>query len=1231
MPAFTRSVRVGETVLWEGSFSGTPAAILWNLEGATPSTSTGEKTTVVYLNEGKYDVWLTALDEEGKANTIFKNDYIEVKPAIPSTLPSLVLASQTTLPGILEDASMDNEFIYAITSNANSFLIYRINNNGSITNIYQTTLPFVPKKIVVENRLAYILGNSRLAIFSFTNPSSPSLVDTFTNIGGNSFNDKTLAVSKEIVFLSNHRTLLLGRLLGNELNFLGSANIAQRQIQQVVVVNETTALLSDGKDVMTINFSNPSLPVIASSGTGFFPLQENIACLEISSDATVAFVGSNSLTSKMIYELNLLTGNIQRSQSIQNFLAEGASAVAHRSKSNSLLVAGSSSLVQLDASYASFNKTSPAGGLIRLNDNYALTKSNNLLLLYYLSGGANHQLNADFQASSTTIKAGRRVNFSNLSVGEITNYQWKFEGGTPQTSTISSPSITYNTVGNYTVTLKVSNANGYDVEKKVGYIQVIPPTPPVANFVADKTTIKVGQSVLFSDLSTNTPTAWEWTFAGGTPNTSTNQNILVSYANVGTYSVTLKASNLDGTDTHTKTNYITVVALIPPVANFTADVTEIEEGQQVQFTDLSENAPTSWSWTFAGGTPATSIQRNPAITYFTEGTYAVSLTATNADGSHTITRNAYIKVNKRPLVLPVANFSSNTQTVKVGNSVHFNDLSTNATAWNWSFSGGTPTTSTQRNPVITYHSQGSFDVSLTVTNKDGSNTKTSSNYITVLPLTPPVADFTANAQTVVTGQQVQFTDLSTNSPPSWLWEFQGGTPATSTQKNPVVQYTTVGVFAVKLTATNADGSHTITKNAFITVNEPLPQAPVANFTANRTTITENQTVQFSDLSTNQPTTWQWTFAGGTPPTSTQKNPLITYTSAGTYAVTLTVSNTGGSDTKTVIGYITVNPYIPQPPVANFSTSKTTIEVGQTIFFTDLSTNTPTSWLWEFQGGTPATSTQKNPSVQYLSEGVFNVKLTASNADGSDVEEKLGYITVTPRIPRPPVADFNSNTRTVSVGQSVNFFDRSTNGATSWSWSFSGGIPSTSTSQNPIVAYPNIGTYDVRLTASNADGSHTVERIGYITVTPYVPKPPTVEFFANKTIAFEGDEVQFFDRSSGNPTSWNWTFVGATPSTSSVQNPVVRYASVGKYTVRLTASNSDGSATKELVDYITILRKPMPPVADFTANKTTLYEGEFVTFTDLSTNHPDTWEWTFEGGSPATSLLKNPIVTYNKEG
>ena len=102
------------------------------------------------------------------------------------------------------------------------------------------------------------------------------------------------------------------------------------------------------------------------------------------------------------------------------------------------------------------------------------------------------------------------------------------------------------------------------------------------------------------------------------------------------------------------------------------------------------------------------------------------------------------------------------------------------------------------------------------------------------------------------------------------------------------------------------GWNWLTKIASFTFETAAPGPPVANFSGTPTTVVVGGSVQFTDLSANTPTSWSWTFTGGTPSTSNAQNPLVTYNTAGTYTVSLAVSNASGSDTKTVTNYITVN-------------------------------------------------------------------------------------------------------------------------------------------------------------------------------------------------------------------------------------------------------------------------------------------------------------------------------------
>jgi len=137
-------------------------------------------------------------------------------------------------------------------------------------------------------------------------------------------------------------------------------------------------------------------------------------------------------------------------------------------------------------------------------------------------------------------------------------------------------------------------------------------------------------------------------------------------------------------------------------------------------------------------------------------------------------------------------------------------------------------------------------------------------------------------------------------------------------------------------------------------------------------------VYFTDISTGSPTSWSWNFGDGQ--TSTQRNPSHLY-AAGTYTVTLTATNSAGSNTVTKARYVTVSN---SGPVADFTGNPTTGPAPLNVQFTDISTGSPTSWSWNFGDG--GTSPQRNPSHLYAA-GTYTVTLTATNPAGSKTVTK----------------------------------------------------------------------------------------------------------------------------------------------------------------------------------------------------------------------------------------------------
>ncbi|MGB9928623.1 MAG: PKD domain-containing protein [Methanosarcina sp.] len=328
---------------------------------------------------------------------------------------------------------------------------------------------------------------------------------------------------------------------------------------------------------------------------------------------------------------------------------------------------------------------------------------------------------ANFSSNVTQGYAPLTVQFTDLSKN-ATSRNWDFENDGKIDSTVISPVHIYEAAGNYTVNLTAINQNS--TNSKLGTITVLrKPIIPVADFSTNVTEGNAPLVVQFTDLSKNS-TSRIWDFGDGA--NSTHQNPVHTYSTAGNYTVTLTAINSDGKDTKTK---IINVKAAPqkPTANFSAFPVSGNAPLAVSFTDISKGAPTSWIWNF--GDRTTSTNKNQTHTYSQAGKYTVSLTVKNAIGSNTTTKSSYINVTA-PLKAPVAAFSGTPISGRVPLKVQFTDKSTGSpNSWAWSFGDGI--TSATRNASHTYLKAGKYTVRLTVENSAGSNTKSTSGYITV--------------------------------------------------------------------------------------------------------------------------------------------------------------------------------------------------------------------------------------------------------------------------------------------------------------------------------------------------------------------------------------------------------------------------------------------------------------------------------------------------------------------
>ena len=236
----------------------------------------------------------------------------------------------------------------------------------------------------------------------------------------------------------------------------------------------------------------------------------------------------------------------------------------------------------------------------------------------------------------------------------------------------------------------------------------------IADFSASPTFGGVPLTVQFYDQSTGNPTAWEWNFGDGSPN-STNQNPAHTFTAVGSYTITLTAYNSLWYNSTQLVNYI-VVGQSSLVAHFSASPTLGAVPLTVQFYDQSAGDPTAWAWNFGDGSP-NSTNQNPAHTFTAVGSYTITLTVSKANESHTNQRVGYVVT----MLYPIAGFTYSPAVGLPPLSVQFTDTSAGVIRSRlWNFGDGL--TSTSQTPSHTYFRPGTYTVTLVVSNEIGSST-----------------------------------------------------------------------------------------------------------------------------------------------------------------------------------------------------------------------------------------------------------------------------------------------------------------------------------------------------------------------------------------------------------------------------------------------------------------------------------------------------------------------------
>lgn len=338
-----------------------------------------------------------------------------------------------------------------------------------------------------------------------------------------------------------------------------------------------------------------------------------------------------------------------------------------------------------------------------------------------------------------------------------------------------------------------------------------------------------------------------------------------------------------------------------PVANFSATPTIVTENQSVQFTDLSSNNPLSWSWTFEGGTPATSTAKNPVVTYNSAGNHDVTLIASNAGGdSEPLTKTNYITVNV--YVPEYCDLNGNA-------SAEWIDKVTIGTNSYQSGSSGTAGYQDLLNTVFQLENGQLHNVVL----EPGFDPRSKFEYWAIW------IDYNADNDFDDPGEKV-FTANKKRSSVTGSFTI----PTLDLNNGPIETRMRITMSRSALTSVCGTFDAGEVEDYTVIIGEPAPDPLIADFVGEPRSVVAGNTVSFTDLSNySDGTTYAWSFPGGTPGTSSDRNPTITYSTLGTYNVSLTVTRGIEINPEEKTAYITVT----NEPVPEYCTPSNLSSLG----------------------------------------------------------------------------------------------------------------------------------------------------------------------------------------------------------------------------------------------------------------------------------------------------------------
>lgn len=579
--------------------------------------------------------------------------------------------------------------------------------------------------------------------------------------------------------------------------------------------------------------------------------------------------------------------------------------------------------------------------------------------------------------------------------------------------------------------------------------------------------------------------------------------------------------------------------------------------------------------------------------YDQPGSYAVTLNVIGTSGA----RSSITKPIQIVEYAPLMGINSNGNCVNTPVNFSINNAPSDGQNYSWSFGDGGA--SPVSNPMHTYTSPLSYNVSLSVSSAEGC-IATTQKVLSIF--NSPQANFNLPiASPLCTNQNYTSTNTSTydnGSNPTWQWSINGINVAATKDLN--YAFTSTSTQSVVLTASIPGCSTQSTQNI-----NTLVDGPLVTFNSPSTGC-KGSVISFTNTTTGNILSQSWSFGdGNTSPLTTTTN---TYSTTGPFTVSLSTTNSNGcqnSATKIVSIYSVPQPNfaIEAPPLSCERSPSQLDNLTPALVDSNIS-----SWSWSLGDANNGSSTLKNPTYTYASAGSYNVSLLATSNFGCSKSIQKS-ITISPS----PVANFTN--LAACVNQGTRFTDASSGSVSFYQWTIQSNILSGST---PSYTFKSSGTFPITLTTTSPNGC-----TNQITKNVVVPVLPVVDFTVQAPCTGHPSVFRETNPDTADPAvAWNWNFGQASGTGSPVS---YQFTSEGGHTVTMSTTRQSGCvySTSENISI------SAGPIASFTPS---IFAGAAplsVSFNNNST--ADSYQWSFGDQAQTTSTSNSPSFTYTTLG